>query len=213
MLQTHTHTHRCSVISDWTVTSTVVLSTDLYFVSSSWHLGHVAHYEFGCDSFSSSTFSTERSEVSAINVKKQKQKRLSVTSTNRISIYNNMNSVKPRPPDDDTLVLVVYHHVSVHVVGQSVDVGWVLILGLWSGLEWGAVCDVINSDLEFKGHRLLSYRALVQLHLSVCEVGKLFKRIHWDQDWTDVGLTGAGSRTEPEPGPGLSTGQCIYMKW
>lgn len=46
-----------------------------------------------------------------------------------------MNSVKPRPPDDDTLVLVVYHHVSVHVVGQSVDVGWVLILGLWGGLE------------------------------------------------------------------------------
>ena len=36
----------------------------------------------------------------------------------------------PRLPDDDTLVLAVNHHVSVHVVSQRIDVGGVLILGL-----------------------------------------------------------------------------------
>lgn len=40
---------------------------------------------------------------------------------------------KPRPPDDDALVLAVNHHVSVHVVSQSVDVRRVLILGLEEG--------------------------------------------------------------------------------
>lgn len=35
-------------------------------------------------------------------------------------------------PDDDTLILCVDQHVSVHVVGQGVDVGRVLILGLWA---------------------------------------------------------------------------------
>ena len=38
--------------------------------------------------------------------------------------------MRPRPPDDDTLVFAVNHHVSVHVVRQSVDVRRVLILGL-----------------------------------------------------------------------------------
>lgn len=33
-------------------------------------------------------------------------------------------------PDDDTLVLTVDHHVTVHVVSQGVDVRGVLILGL-----------------------------------------------------------------------------------
>lgn len=33
-------------------------------------------------------------------------------------------------PDDDALVLAVDHHVSVHVVGQGVDVRWVLVLSL-----------------------------------------------------------------------------------
>ena len=33
-------------------------------------------------------------------------------------------------PDDDTLVLTVYKHVPVHVVGEGVDVRGVLILGL-----------------------------------------------------------------------------------
>lgn len=35
-------------------------------------------------------------------------------------------------PYDDTLILPVDHHVSVHVVSQGVDVRWVLILGLHS---------------------------------------------------------------------------------
>lgn len=33
-------------------------------------------------------------------------------------------------PDDNTLILPVNHHVSVHVVSQGVDVRWILILGL-----------------------------------------------------------------------------------
>lgn len=33
-------------------------------------------------------------------------------------------------PDDDALVLTVNHHVSVHVICQSVDVRRVLILSL-----------------------------------------------------------------------------------
>ncbi len=33
-------------------------------------------------------------------------------------------------PDDDALVLAVNGHVTIHVVGQSVDVGRVLVLGL-----------------------------------------------------------------------------------
>lgn len=33
-------------------------------------------------------------------------------------------------PDDDTLVLHVNHHVSVHIVGQGIDMRGVLILGL-----------------------------------------------------------------------------------
>lgn len=33
-------------------------------------------------------------------------------------------------PDDDTLVLTINHHVSVHVVCQSVDVRRILILSL-----------------------------------------------------------------------------------
>lgn len=33
-------------------------------------------------------------------------------------------------PNDDTLVLTVYHHVSVHVICQSVDVRRILILSL-----------------------------------------------------------------------------------
>lgn len=33
-------------------------------------------------------------------------------------------------PDDDTLVLTVDHHISVHVICQSVDVRRVLILSL-----------------------------------------------------------------------------------
>lgn len=40
------------------------------------------------------------------------------------------SSTKSHPPDDDTLVLTVNHHVSVHVVSQSIDVRGVLILGL-----------------------------------------------------------------------------------
>ena len=35
-----------------------------------------------------------------------------------------------KSPDDDTLILSVDHHVSVHVISQGVDVGGVLILGL-----------------------------------------------------------------------------------
>lgn len=35
-----------------------------------------------------------------------------------------------RSPDDNTLIFSFDHHVSVHVVSQGVDVGWILILGL-----------------------------------------------------------------------------------
>ena len=35
-----------------------------------------------------------------------------------------------KSPDDDTLILSVDHHVSVHVISQGVDVVGVLILGL-----------------------------------------------------------------------------------
>lgn len=58
-------------------------------------------------------------------------------------------SFKPRLPDDDTLVLAVYHHVSVHVVSQCVDVGGVLVLSL-SGA----------------GHSI-SYLSVFRLYLSV----------------------------------------------
>lgn len=40
------------------------------------------------------------------------------------------SSAKSHPPNYDTLVLTVNHHVSVHVVSQSIDVWGVLILGL-----------------------------------------------------------------------------------
>lgn len=33
-------------------------------------------------------------------------------------------------PDDDTLVLTVYKHVPVHIVGEGIDVRGILILGL-----------------------------------------------------------------------------------
>lgn len=42
-------------------------------------------------------------------------------------------------PDDHALVLVVDHHVSVHVVSQSVDVRGVLVLSLGWGV--GGVSD------------------------------------------------------------------------
>lgn len=38
--------------------------------------------------------------------------------------------LKQDSPNDDTLILSVNHHVSVHVISQGVDVGWILILGL-----------------------------------------------------------------------------------
>lgn len=46
-----------------------------------------------------------------------------------------------RSPDDDTLILSINHHVSVHVVCQSIDVRWVLILGLrgWTALKWSII--------------------------------------------------------------------------
>jgi hypothetical protein len=44
--------------------------------------------------------------------------------------HNNEKSRQADSPDDDTLVLPVDHHVSVHVVCQGVDVRRVLILGL-----------------------------------------------------------------------------------
>lgn len=44
-------------------------------------------------------------------------------------------------PDDHTLVLTVDHHVSVHVVSQSVDVGRVLVLGLGEDRVGGGISD------------------------------------------------------------------------
>lgn len=36
----------------------------------------------------------------------------------------------PTIPDNDTLVLTVDQHIPVHVVGEGVDVGGILVLGL-----------------------------------------------------------------------------------
>lgn len=41
-------------------------------------------------------------------------------------------------PNDDTLVLPIDHHVSVHVVGQGVDVRRILVLGLQAEAEVSA---------------------------------------------------------------------------
>ena len=61
-----------------------------------------------------------------------------------------------------------------------------------------------------------SHRSLVQLHLSVREVRKLFERIDGDQNRTDVGLTGgtqSRTRTGPEPpGPSVPL-QCSASPW
>lgn len=48
---------------------------------------------------------------------------------------------KSRLPDDDTLVLAVNHHVSVHMVSQSVDVGGVLILSLEDKEDRGSIIN------------------------------------------------------------------------
>lgn len=52
------------------------------------------------------------------------------------------NVPHPTIPDNDTLVLTVDQHIPVHVVGEGVDVGGILILGLEGvvGCQSGAGC-------------------------------------------------------------------------
>ena len=58
-------------------------------------------------------------------------------------------------PDDDTLVLTINHHVSVHVVCQSVDVRRVLILSLRGDRRL----------IKFKGRTAFAVNFVETIHL------------------------------------------------
>lgn len=47
-------------------------------------------------------------------------------------------------PNDDTLILSINHHVSVHVISQGVDMRWVLILGLQGQRGKKGICGQLR---------------------------------------------------------------------
>ena len=51
-------------------------------------------------------------------------------------------------PDDDALVFVVDRHVAIHVVGQSVDVRRILVLGLKPNILTESSIEVIKSKSD-----------------------------------------------------------------
>lgn len=99
----------------------------LNFRSSSRYFGNVTHDVFGSHCLPSTTLTTTTIP----------------RKTGRSTSQNN-NAARllhykiPKPyvvlkqdsPNDDTLILSINHHVSVHVISQGVYVGWILILGL-----------------------------------------------------------------------------------
>lgn len=93
------------------------LQAYLNFGSSSRHLGDVTHDVFG----------RHRLPGAALAAANRHQ---SVTTHETHTWYTHTHRAKPGSPNDDALVLSIDHHVSVHVIGQGVDVRRILVLGL-----------------------------------------------------------------------------------
>lgn len=143
----------------------------LNFGSSSRHFGNVTHDVFGRHSFPSTTLTTVNQAQSVSHTPKTRTRD---------------HKWKQGSPDDDALILPIDHHVSVHVVGQGVDMRWVLILGLQRPAErsadGGAAVTLINEGMR-------THSSLVKLNLSVCEIRHLFEGINWYQHGADVCLS------------------------
>lgn len=96
-------------------------------------------------------------------------------------------SEAPVLPDDDTLVLTVDEHVPVHVVGEGIDVWRILILGLpgRADLSPGLGARVLGTMPPTQPH---AHRSLVELDLTVREVGHLLEGVYRDEHRSNVGL-------------------------
>lgn len=98
-------------------------------------------------------------------------------------------SEAPVLPDDDALVLTVDEHVPVHVVGEGIDVRGILVLGLpgRAGLSLRLGARVLGTVPPTQS---CAHRALVELDLTVREVGHLLEGIYRDEHGANVGLGG-----------------------
>ena len=122
---THTHTHTdkwCERQQEATFRKVKrCLQAYLNFGSSSRHFRDVAHDVFGRHRLPGAALATANRLQSVTT-------RCTRAITERESERESEH--KGGSPNDDALVLSIDHHVSVHVIGQGVDVRWILVLGL-----------------------------------------------------------------------------------